>query len=79
MDRKTIKYLLDIANITQRGIAQQCGVTPATVSYTISGRRFTRSVQEAVAAALGRKIEDIFPDGGKDKKRGDPSHNRRTA
>ena len=63
MDKKTIKYFLDLANVRQKDIAEQLGVSPAVVSMTISGIRKQRAVQVKVAAALGRKVEDIFPDG----------------
>ena len=69
MDKKTIKYLMDIANVHQSDIARELKVSPAVVSMPLSGVRNNIKVQKKVASTLGRNIEDIFPDGENKRRR----------
>jgi len=65
MDRLTINYLLALRGMRHQDLADDLRITRPAVTNVIGGRRKTVRIQEAIAAALGRKIGDIFPDGKK--------------
>lgn len=47
--------------VTLTSIAQELGLTLTQVSQVVAGRRRSRRVEEAVAAALKRPIGGVFP------------------
>lgn len=49
------------AGSTQRMIAARLQVTPQTVSGVIHGRVTSRRVASAIAGAIGRQIEQVWP------------------
>ena len=57
-----IKAALLLRGISQTEIAEASGVERSRVSEVINGRRTTRRIREAVAKALGRDVEAIWPD-----------------
>ncbi len=57
-----IKAALLLRGISQAEIAEVIGCSRDLVSHVINGRRTTRRIREAVAKALGRDVEAIWPD-----------------
>ena len=57
-----IKAALLLRGVTQARIARECGCDRSVVANVIAGRRHTRRVREAIAAALGVPPESIWPD-----------------
>jgi len=56
-----IKILLLQAEVTQAQIAEKLGIPSENVTDTIAGRRHTRRIQEAIAQAVGREPEKLWP------------------
>lgn len=52
------------AGVTLTSIAQQLDLTLTQVSQVVAGRRRSKRVEEAVAAALGKRVRDVFPPRG---------------
>lgn len=48
--------------IKQRAIAQKCGVTEAAVSWVVMGRNKSKRIRSAIAEAVGRKAEELWPE-----------------
>ena len=61
MDPLEIKILMMRAGVTQNYIAKKLGVTPAFVNQIISRTRCTEYVRKAIAKAVKRPVEEIFP------------------
>lgn len=61
MNPTEIKILLLRAGITQTSISQNLGVTLGFVNQIITGRRHTRRVREAIAKAVGRRVDELWP------------------
>ena len=60
-DPRQRKAALVLAGIRQSDIARRVGVAQTHVSDVIHGRRRSRRVEAAIADALGRRVEDVFP------------------
>ncbi|QQG66333.1 helix-turn-helix domain-containing protein [Desulfobulbus oligotrophicus] len=56
-----IKTGLASKNITQASIAKMLGVKPSSVHNVITGKRATPRIRQAVAMALGKPVEEVFP------------------
>ena len=56
-----IKIELLKAGISIRQLARQEGVSHTAMSYTIHGVNKGRRLREAVAQAIGKSIEEIWP------------------
>jgi lambda repressor-like predicted transcriptional regulator len=56
-----IKIELLKAGISIRQLARQVGVSHTAISYTIHGVNKGLRLRQAVARALGKRIEDIWP------------------
>ena len=56
-----IKIELLKAGISIRQLARQAGVSHTAMSYTIHGVNKGLRLREAVARALGKRIEEIWP------------------
>ena len=61
MKPERIKRLLKQRGIHQREIARKCGVSDTHVSKVIWGSSVSRRVSEAIAAAIGKPLADVFP------------------
>ena len=61
MNNLNLKIKLLKAGITQADIAREIGVTRAFVNQIINGQRQTRRVRMAVAKAVGKRVEDLWP------------------
>ena len=57
-----VNRLLKVAGVKQKDIAAQVGVTPQFVNSVVNGRRATPRVAQAIAAALGRPISELWPE-----------------
>lgn len=62
MKPNEIKSELVLRKITATDLAKQIGVSRPFVSMTIAGDRKTRRIQEAIAKAIGKPIEEVFPE-----------------
>lgn len=49
------------ARVTQAQVARSLGCTEAFVWQVIDGRRSTARVQDAIAAAVGLPVAELFP------------------
>jgi len=56
-----IKIELLRAGISIRQLARQEGVSHTAMSYTIHGVNKGRKLREAVARAIGKNVEEIWP------------------
>jgi lambda repressor-like predicted transcriptional regulator len=56
-----IKIELLKAGISIRQLARQEGVSHTAMSYTIHGVNKGRKLREAVAQAIGKNVEEIWP------------------
>jgi transcriptional regulator with XRE-family HTH domain len=63
MEPKKIKMLLIDAEVTQTKIARNLGVTVSFINQIITGLRPTRRVREAIAQAVGKPVEELWPAG----------------
>lgn len=55
------------AELIRRGvqvktIAAELGIKAPSVSQVISGRRRTPRIQQAIAKAIGKPVEEVFPE-----------------
>lgn len=66
-----IKIALLEAGIEQKEIAKRIGVTPPAVSQVIHGISSSIKIRRAVAEALGKSIDDLWPNGT--RRRGRPA------
>lgn len=55
------KAALILHGVRQADIARSLGVTATHVSDVVHGRRRSPRVERAIAEALGRSPEDLFP------------------
>lgn len=56
-----IRGLMKAKKLTNRAIAEQLGVQPVTVSVVINGHQPSKRIQEAVAKALDKSIDELWP------------------
>ena len=56
--RKAIKD----AGLSQRAIAERCGMTPQAIGQTVQGVTQGRLARRAIAECLGLQATDIWPD-----------------
>ena len=56
-----IKIALLKSGITQKSIADECGVHPVHVSEIIRGYRISNRVMKAIARRLGKNPKEVFP------------------
>lgn len=52
-DAAYIRYLLAVCGSSLAAVARMVGIRKSTVSYVLAGRRHSRKVEKAVAAACG--------------------------
>jgi lambda repressor-like predicted transcriptional regulator len=58
---RKIKAALMLRGVRQKDIALEVGVDASMVSLVIKAERVSRRVRAAIAAALGKKVRDIWP------------------
>jgi len=58
-----IKIALIRANVLQSKIARKLGVSKVIVTNVIKGRRTSMRVRKAIARAVGRRVEELWPSG----------------
>ena len=60
---RKVKSLMALKGIKGVDIARQLGVSRVTVSIVITGKGKSMRIQRAIAAALNKKYEELWPDG----------------
>lgn len=61
MKPNEIRGALVLRNITVTSIAKKIGAKRPNVSAVIAGNLQTVYVQEAIAAAIGKPVDEVFP------------------
>lgn len=61
MSPREIKAALTLAGIKPIQIARELKITPTTVSAVIARRSTSRRVFEAIAKAIGKPVDEVFP------------------
>ena len=61
MTAKEIKILMELLDVTQTSVAQKLGVTLPAVHSVIKGLRHNPRIRQAIADAVGRPVEQIWP------------------
>ncbi|PTE14507.1 helix-turn-helix domain-containing protein [Pseudogemmobacter blasticus] len=59
--RESIKYALRLRSVTLNDVARELGVSNATVSVVILGRRRSRRIATHVANLLGSNLNELWP------------------
>lgn len=62
MKRNEIRAALILRGITISDVARQLNCSVAAVSMVISGTSKSQRIMEAVAAAIGKKVREIWPE-----------------
>ena len=71
MDALLINYFLKTMGTSAAQVSRELGVCQSNVSEVIHGKRKTPHIQEAIARALNKNVEDVFPNRKNGKKRKD--------
>lgn len=53
--------LKELAAVNWSAVARMIGVHPSAISHTLHGRRKSRRIRHAIAAAVGLPLETIWP------------------
>lgn len=61
MSGRRIKALILLQGTTITAIAREAGVSREWVSNIINGHKRSPRIQKAIARALGKKVEDLWP------------------
>ena len=61
MMKYEIKAAMALAQITVSAIARTEGVTPSIVSQVISGKAKSPRIRAAIALAINRPVDEVFP------------------
>jgi hypothetical protein len=59
---REIKAFMALADVKGVDIARSLGVTPTWVSLVLRGHKRSARVQGAIAAAVGKPVEELWPD-----------------
>lgn len=62
MTPREIRAHLILSGVRQKEIADQLGVSKASVSRVIDGHSRSARIQLAIARAIGRPAHQVFPD-----------------
>jgi lambda repressor-like predicted transcriptional regulator len=62
MSPNEIKSSLVLSGCTQVSIARALNVSPASVNDVITGKTVSARIREAIAEAIGRPVEEIWPE-----------------
>jgi len=62
METRKIKANLILAGVTQSEIARSLGIKVASVNDVVSGKRKNPRIRSAIAEAIGKPVEKIWPD-----------------
>ena len=58
---RKLKSLMVLHGTTQRAIAKGCNVTQAAVAWVVMGRNKSKRIRAAIAEAVGKKAEELWP------------------
>lgn len=64
MSNLQIKALIVLSGTSITAIAKKTGVSREWVSYVVNGHKKSLRVQKAIAAAVGKTVEELWPKGG---------------
>jgi transcriptional regulator with XRE-family HTH domain len=62
MSKENIKLLLKQHRVTQAAIARKLCVSLTSVHLTISGKTVSARIRQAIAEAIGKPVNEIWPD-----------------
>lgn len=62
VEANEVIYLLKLKGKSQRGIADELGLSHAAVNNTIHRRNKNHVIAQAIAAAVGLPLTRVFPD-----------------
>lgn len=57
-----IKAMMVLQGVKQADICRELNVKPSTVSLIVSGKKKSSRVRKAIAVALGKRVEDLWPE-----------------
>lgn len=64
MSTRQIKALLILNDISSASIARKMHVTPTWVSLVLTGRKKSKRIRKAIADAVGKTVDELWPNGG---------------
>lgn len=62
MNNREIKALIVLQGISISAIARKVGVTRQWVSQVVNGHKPSKRIRKAIASALNKPVEDMWPD-----------------
>lgn len=62
MSNHKIKALIVLNRTSVSEIARRAGVTRQWVSLVVNGHKTSRRIRKAVASAVNKRVEDLWPD-----------------
>ena len=64
MSSRQIKALIVLNGTSLTEIARTTGVTRQWVSMVVNGHKKSKRVRKAIAVAVGKSVEELWPNGG---------------
>ena len=61
MTSKEIKILMELLDVTQTQVARKLKVTVPAINSVIKGLRRNPRIRKAIADAVGRSVEQVWP------------------
>ncbi len=61
MEPNEIRAAMVLARVTITSIAKKLGVAPQWVHAVITGKRPTPRIRQAIAEAIGKPVDEIWP------------------
>lgn len=58
---REVKSLMVLRGVKQIDICRKLEVTPGAISMVVSGKRGSPRLRQAIASALGKRVEDLWP------------------
>ncbi|MCL4873086.1 helix-turn-helix domain-containing protein [bacterium] len=63
MSNREIKALIVLNGTSLSAIARSARVSRQWVSMVVNGHKKSRRIRKAIAAAVGKEVEDLWPNG----------------
>jgi len=57
-----VKYRMQVARVRQKDIAVFLGVSPQAINQVVNGFRSTRRIRNAISAAVGLPVSELWPE-----------------
>lgn len=61
MSTREIKALMILKGITSVDIARKTGVSATWISLVLNGRKPSKRIRKAIAQAVGKPVEELWP------------------